>query len=288
MFQVSVVIPVYNAEAYLRQAVESAISVEEVGEIILIEDRSPDNALQICYELSKKYKIVKIYRHPNGENRGAGASRNLGIEKASLPYIAFLDADDYYLENRFKACKEVFKTILEVDYVVGVSQFEDEYIKQTDNYKMMSEVANNKTYNLFPALLSGQYGYFDTNSIVIKRDSILKLEKWFNPDLKLHQDSEFWLRIAFKLKGRVENKITPGSVVRQHENNRITGKNTQSLFLFWDTLYSELAEQNGLTTIQKKYLHAGKEYYYNKLLGNAFKSRFYKIYMKILYKILIK
>ena len=56
MFRVSVIVPVYNAEAYLRRAVESAVYLEEVGEIILIEDQSPDNALAVALELEHACK----------------------------------------------------------------------------------------------------------------------------------------------------------------------------------------------------------------------------------------
>src|SRR5690349_14845174 len=94
--KVSVIIPVYNAAKFLRQAVESAVHLPEVAEIVLVEDRSPDNALQICGELVREFSKVKMYQHPNNENRGAGASRNLGIEKSTFPYVAFLDADDRY------------------------------------------------------------------------------------------------------------------------------------------------------------------------------------------------
>ena len=55
---VSVIIPVYNAEKYVTQAVESALSQPETAEVILIEDASPDKALQICQELAKKHSKV--------------------------------------------------------------------------------------------------------------------------------------------------------------------------------------------------------------------------------------
>src|SRR5687768_1176577 len=106
-FKVSVIIPVYNAEKYLRGAVESAVNLEDVGEILLIEDKSPDNALQLCHQLAKEFDKVRVFTHPHGENKGAGASRNLGIEKSTLDYIAFLDADDWYLPNRFVKSKEI-------------------------------------------------------------------------------------------------------------------------------------------------------------------------------------
>jgi len=106
-FKVSV-IPVYNAEKYLRKAVESAVKIDSVGEIILVEDKSPDNALDLCKKLIEEYDKVKFFQHFDKGNHSAGALRNLGIQKASHDYIAFLDSDDYYLPNRFKKDKEIF------------------------------------------------------------------------------------------------------------------------------------------------------------------------------------
>ena len=77
--KISVIIPVYNAEKYVSQAVESALQFNEVYEVVLIEDKSPDNALEVCRELAEKYDRVKLYQHPDKGNHGAGASRNLGI-----------------------------------------------------------------------------------------------------------------------------------------------------------------------------------------------------------------
>ena len=87
--RVSVIIPVYNAESYLRKAIESAVYLEEVGEVILIEDRSPDNALVLAKQLEQEFGKVKLFQHPDKKNHGAGASRNLGIQKASCAHIAF-------------------------------------------------------------------------------------------------------------------------------------------------------------------------------------------------------
>lgn len=122
-FKVSVVMPVYNAVKYLTVAVESAVHLPEVHEVILIEDCSPDGALAKCRELASTYSKVKLAQHPNGENRGAGASRNLGIQLAQSKYIAFLDADDYYLPNRFHECKRIFLSDDTVDGVYGATGF---------------------------------------------------------------------------------------------------------------------------------------------------------------------
>ena len=106
---ISVIIPVYNASAFLKKAVESAIQFEEVKEIILVEDGSTDHSLEVCEILENEFGAVKLFQHPDKGNHGAGATRNLGLEKATEDFIAFLDADDYYLPNRFDAEKELFK-----------------------------------------------------------------------------------------------------------------------------------------------------------------------------------
>lgn len=106
-FNISVIIPFYNAAKYVRESVKSALVFDEVGEIILIEDNSPDNAIEVCLELEKKYEKVKLFCHPNFENRVAAASRNFGIVKSKFEYIAFFDADDYFLPNRFQAASKI-------------------------------------------------------------------------------------------------------------------------------------------------------------------------------------
>ncbi len=62
-FKFSVIIPVYNAAAYVRHAVESALAQPETAEVILIEDGSPDNALEICENLASEFEKVKLLRH---------------------------------------------------------------------------------------------------------------------------------------------------------------------------------------------------------------------------------
>ena len=119
LFQVSIICTVYNAERFVRRAVESAVSLKDVGEVILIDDAGPDNSLVVCQQLEKEYERVRLLRHPDSGNHGAGASRNLGIEHAQFEYIAFLDADDYYLPNRFEKDQEVLINDESIDGVYG-------------------------------------------------------------------------------------------------------------------------------------------------------------------------
>lgn len=89
---VSVVVPVYNVEAYLHECVESITQQTYKNlEILLIDDGSTDNSGKICDELAQEDKRIKVFHE---ENKGLGLSRNVGIDKSNGEYITFVDSDD--------------------------------------------------------------------------------------------------------------------------------------------------------------------------------------------------
>ena len=97
--KVSVIIPVYKTEKYVKESVLSVVNQNYKNiEIILINDGSPDNAPQICDELSKEYEIVSVIHQTNG---GLSSARNSGIMQVSKDskYLIFLDSDDTILPN---------------------------------------------------------------------------------------------------------------------------------------------------------------------------------------------
>ncbi|OCA69640.1 capsular biosynthesis protein CpsI [Chryseobacterium artocarpi] len=227
--KISVVVPVYNAEKFVSQAVESALQFEEVYEVVLVEDKSPDNALQVCRELAEKYSRVKLYQHPDKGNHGAGASRNLGIEKAEGDFISFLDADDYYLPNRFDAEKELFKND-NVDGVygaIGVHYYSEKAKEQY--YKVFGDrlttvYQKQQSRDVFPGLLNmrGTFGLFSLDALTLRKTSLKKMEYFFKPHLRLHQDTEFIFRLSYYLNlysGIIDSAVAVRGV---HENNRIT------------------------------------------------------------------
>jgi glycosyltransferase involved in cell wall biosynthesis len=267
MFEVSVIIPVYNAEKFITSAVESVVNIACVKEVILVEDGSPDGALAICKNLEQQYEKVNLYQHPNGENRGAGASRNLGITKAKSKYISFLDADDMYLPERFVGCQQIFEDDT-IDYVFGISQLEDEYKQSSNKYSMM-RIDDTNNFSVFDNLFTASSGYFDTNSITIKRSSIMNFTEWFDETLRLHQDSEFWIRIAYFLKGYPDTQAKPGAVVRRHENNRITHRNEQSQFKYWDKI-KRTFDKLEVTPKQRKIIDTYYKYFQKVIKHSTF------------------
>lgn len=113
--KVSVIVPIYNTEKFLRKCIESIVNqtLQEI-EIILINDGSTDNSHYICLEYAEKYP-EKI-RYINNKNIGCSATRNLGIELAQGKYIAFVDSDDYIEREMYKEMYE--KAILDDAKVV--------------------------------------------------------------------------------------------------------------------------------------------------------------------------
>ena len=106
--KVSVIIPVYNAEIYLRQCLDTIINqtLREI-EIICVDDGSTDGSLRILEEYVSTDNRIKLIRQ---ENSGAGAARNRGLEVARGEYLSFLDSDDFFepdmLELSYKKAKE--------------------------------------------------------------------------------------------------------------------------------------------------------------------------------------
>lgn len=233
-FEVSVIIPVYNAAAFVNQAVESALMQPETAEVILIEDGSPDNSLEVCQSLVERLDSVHLLRHPGGKNLGAGASRNLGMRAAQYEYIAFLDADDFYLPGRFVKAKEIFTQDQDCGGVYEAigTYIEDEISMQRwrESDEMQGElITMNKIVppeELLEKLVLSLAGYFLTNGLVIKR-SLLNLTGYMDESLILHQDNDFMYRCAAVsrlLPGRLDE---PVAMRRVHAQNRITAPRSQ-------------------------------------------------------------
>ena len=90
---ISVIVPVYKVEPYLRQCVESILNQTYSDlEVLLIDDGSPDRCGEICDEYEKKDIRVRVFRT---ENRGVSAARNLGLREAKGDLIGFVDSDDW-------------------------------------------------------------------------------------------------------------------------------------------------------------------------------------------------
>ncbi len=96
--KVSVIIPVYNVEKYLAQALDSILAQDYPNkEIILVDNMSTDGSLKICHAYEKAHKEIRLFRE---KKRGPGEARNTGLKKAEGTYIMFVDGDDYLPDKK--------------------------------------------------------------------------------------------------------------------------------------------------------------------------------------------
>jgi glycosyltransferase involved in cell wall biosynthesis len=105
--KISVIIPVYKVEQYLRKCVDSVINQSyENLEIILVDDGSPDKCPSICDEYAKKDKRIKAIHKQNG---GLSDARNAGLDIATGDYVMFVDSDDWVEPGIIKECLDALK-----------------------------------------------------------------------------------------------------------------------------------------------------------------------------------
>ncbi len=213
-FKVSVIIPVYNAAPYVAEACHSALEQQEVVEVILVEDGSADDSFEVCKQLAEQHARVCFFTHENNINKGASESRNLGIRMAQSSFIAFLDADDQYLPNRFETTKKIFDQNPEVEGVYECTRL----IPSGKLYTLSRIIPPSR---LLHFLLRGTYGYFHTNAVTLKKSSF-DMVGYFNQDLNLHQDTEMWFRLAHLCNLQPGNLKEPVAVYRKYSGNRIT------------------------------------------------------------------
>lgn len=94
--KISFILPTYNVESYLSDAIESILSQTIDKEIIIVDDGSTDNSLKIALDYAKKYSFVYVI---HSQNKGVGAARNAGLRMARGEYVFFLDPDDTLDKN---------------------------------------------------------------------------------------------------------------------------------------------------------------------------------------------
>ena len=200
---ISVVIPVYNAENYVSKAIMSALDQEEVSEVVVVDDGSSDQSLNICQAIAKNAARVKIFTHDNHVNLGRSHTRNLGIKKANGKYIGFLDADDFYLPNRFSKDIAIFESDIGIDGVYNAisAHFYRAYTeKESKKLKLTTVREKIPSENLFELMGPiGHMGYFSGIGLTVRKNIFDKVG-WFNENLVVAEDTELWLKMSLKAK----------------------------------------------------------------------------------------
>jgi len=181
----SIIIPVYNCEKTIKQTLDSVLNQTfDDYELIIIDDCSKDESLNVINEYSNKFKDIKIII--NNQNLGVANSRNIGFRIAKGDFVALLDSDDLWKQD--KLAKQ--KLILEntgCDICCTSYNFID---ADSKNIKKTYKVPSHINYNM---LL--KENYIGCSSVVIKR-SIL-INNYMKSNFS-HEDYALWLELARK------------------------------------------------------------------------------------------
>jgi glycosyltransferase involved in cell wall biosynthesis len=197
---VSVIIPTYNRSHLLRRAVLSVLSqTVQCSELIIVDDGSTDETQALLNELSRSAKLpFRVYYQ---QNRGPAAARNVGVRKATFPFIAFLDSDDHWHKQK-----------IEIQYkcLVGNSDFQ---ISHTREKWLRRGLHLNQKKKHIP-----QHGNIFNHclqlcgvgmSTVMMEKSLFDQVGTFDDSLQCCEDYDLWLRISCRFPFLlVDNPLT--------------------------------------------------------------------------------
>ena len=148
---ISIIIPVYNASAFISNTIDNLLAQEVEKELLLVNDGSTDNSLNILNDYAQKYSCIKVL---NQTNQGVSSARNHAIEVAQGEFLIFVDSDDLLEPGTLQKCLNIYHANNDIDCVVFT-------------YKCCKP-------NLF---------VFDTK--LYKKSGLYTIEQWLMPFIKL-------------------------------------------------------------------------------------------------------
>ena len=219
---VTIIMPAYNSEKYLKDAIESVkAQTYQDWELFIIDDCSSDRTRILAEELAKTDERI-VVEH-NRENIGVAKTRNHGVKKAESDWVAFLDSDDMWTPDKLEKQIKLSEKIATAKLIFTGSGFIKENGEKIDYILHVPERINRKEL-LKQNLIS-------CSSVLIKRDLMLKYP--MAEKEMIHEDFASWLRIL------VEEKYAYGIdepllIYRRSENSK-SGNKAKAAKMNWNT-----------------------------------------------------
>lgn len=210
MPEISVIVPLYNAKKYIKEAIDSVLNQTfQDFEVIIVDDCSTDGSWQLCSKLYGDNDKIRLYRHE--QNKTAGGARNTGLEHAEGKYIAFLDSDDLYmpeaLATMHKAAEEHGAEVVHSPGCL-IPQGDQEHVAAADAFRTI-------IFDDMPA---------SDKPVLINEDKAYRVELWARR----------------KLYGTIWNKLFRRDFLDRHhirfEENLVPGQD--AIFLFRCVFYA--------------------------------------------------
>lgn len=213
---VSVIIPAYNCATYLVETLDSIFSQGYANlEVIVINDGSKDNTLEIAKAYQKKLVVI------DKQNEGPACARNVGLKAAKGKYISFLDSDDYWLPGKLITQVEYLENNPETGILygaffqwrhnaAGVFPEPKSFLQQRVDVLLDEE----KSGLIYSKLLLKSMIHIIT---VLARKSVLDEVGFFREDLRLGEDYEYWIRASRQT--RIDKLTMPMALYRMHNKS---------------------------------------------------------------------
>ncbi len=241
--KISIIVPVYKVEQYLPRCIDCILAQTFTDfELLLINDGSPDNSGRICDKYATQDVRIRVFHKENG---GVSSARNLGLDNAKGDWIAFCDADDYFLENALEillkyAIESGAEMVLSNAYRLESGKYNPILNQKAGIYnEVISEL---KHFALWGFLLSAQ---------IIRNKKLRFIES-----LAFSEDRVFLLEYGLYAKHlRIINNVT--YVYRIHPQSACSSANFQRnvSHQFWAAcLITSLSERSGLSVMNAKLL----------------------------------
>lgn len=245
--KVSIVIPVYNGEKYLKEAIDSAINQTYKNiEVIVVNDGSTDKTKEICESYQDK---IKYFEKKNG---GVSSALNLAIDKMTGDYFSWLSHDDVYLNNKIEVQIDFLKKCKNKNVILY-----SDYLLVNDKGKLFNKpiVLNDKELKQkkYYALLRGAVNGI---TMLVPKDAFEKCGK-FDEKLRCTQDYDLWWKMIKKYDFiHLNNLVTKTRI----HNNQDTNKNPNMLKegnALWRMMLEDIKDEDKI-----KYEGNIYDYYY--------------------------
>jgi glycosyltransferase involved in cell wall biosynthesis len=217
----SVIIPLYNKAQYIERAILSVLNqTYQNFEIVVVNDGSTDNSLEIVKNLSDKR--IKLINQPNG---GVSSARNNGVMHASYEFVTFLDADDEWITTFLeRICNLIYKFPDSGIYATNNYFVYPDGRKNYENYdELFAKSAIGILENYFKVFADRGKSPFSNSNFCMSKQNFLRYGG-YKVGVKLTEDSDLWCRVAINEK--IAFDVRPSSIYYLSTEN-----STNSLFV---------------------------------------------------------
>lgn len=224
MPKVSVIVPIYNAEKYLLECVDSILRQTLADlELILVDDGSTDTSPALCDRYAEQDARVKVIHKPNGR---AASARNAGLRAASGDYVAFVDSDDWVSPEMYEKMLDPGADVTLCDYVRFQGKTETPFTQPNVNAGFYDKAQMRE--KIYPHLVMDGIEYPITISncvMLIKRDVLVQNRLSYREDIHISEDAPFGSEVLYcansfaYLKGEqfYHYRTTEGSVSQTYK-----------------------------------------------------------------------